>query len=166
MTLLLDMGADINAANVAGDTAAHVALASPAILQFLADHGAKMDVKNKQGRTPLETALRARDSNEKSVALLRQLTGDFTTQVPEIGKGGSQSRRRRRQPSKSSRVRALLTKRGTSAFRAAYLKRGTSLFVSGPADTFGHCSRGRPCRQTWSARSADVKRCGGGPDGY
>ena len=60
MTLLLDLGADINAPNAAGDTAAHVAVASPAILQFLAERGAMMNAKNKQGRTPLETALRAR----------------------------------------------------------------------------------------------------------
>ena len=78
---------------MAGDTAAHVAVASPQILQFLADHGAKMDVKNKQERTPLDTALRARDSNEKAVALLRQLTGDFTTQVPDSEKGGANPRR-------------------------------------------------------------------------
>jgi len=95
MTLLLEMGADINAPNVAGDTAAHVAVASPQILQFLADHGAKMDVKNKQERTPLDAALRARDSNEKAVALLRQLTGDFTTQIPDSEKGGDSPRRAR-----------------------------------------------------------------------
>jgi ankyrin repeat protein len=92
MTLLLDLGADINAANAAGDTAAHVAMASPAILQFLAQRGAMMNVKNKQGRTPLEAALRARDPNEKTIALLRQLSGDFTTQVPEKEKGTTNPR--------------------------------------------------------------------------
>ena len=93
MTLLLDLGADINAANAAGDTAAHVAIASPAILQFLAERGAMMNAKNKQGRTPLETALRARDPNEKTIALLRQLSGDFTTQVPESEKRAANPRR-------------------------------------------------------------------------
>jgi uncharacterized protein len=93
MTMLLEMGADINASNVAGDTAAHAAVSSAPVLQFLADHGAKMDVKNKQGRTPLETALRGRDPNQQAVALLRQLTGDFTTQVPEAEKGANPRRR-------------------------------------------------------------------------
>ena len=99
MTLLLDLGADINAPNAAGDTAAHVAVASPAILQFLAERGAIMNAKNRQGRTPLETALRGRDPNEKAIALLRQLTGDFTTQGAGAGKRGRRSapgHRRRR----------------------------------------------------------------------
>jgi ankyrin repeat protein len=93
MTMLLNMGADVNASNVAGDTAAHAAVSSPPVLQFLADHGAKMDVKNKQGRTALETALRGRDPNQPGVALLRQLTHDFTTQVPESEKGANPRRR-------------------------------------------------------------------------
>jgi ankyrin repeat protein len=75
MDLCLEAGADINAVNAVGDTAVHVALGSPAILRYLAEHGAKLDVKNKQGRTPLEAALRARESNQETIALLRRLTG-------------------------------------------------------------------------------------------
>jgi ankyrin repeat protein len=52
------------------------------MIRLLAAHGAKLDVKNKQGRTPLQAALAARQSNPESVALLRQLTGDTTTDVP------------------------------------------------------------------------------------
>ena len=74
--------------------AAHAAVASPAILQFLADRGAKMDARNKQGRTPLEAALRARDPKAEVVALLRKVTGDFTTQVPDAGNGPATSRKR------------------------------------------------------------------------
>ncbi len=55
--------------------AVHTALGSPAIVRYLAEHGAKLDVKNKQGRTPLDTVLRNRESNEETVALLRRLTG-------------------------------------------------------------------------------------------
>jgi ankyrin repeat protein len=79
--LCLDLGLDINAPNATGDTAVHAALGSPTVIAFLAQHGARLDVKNKQGRTPLAVALRAREVNVKSVALLRQLTGDNTTQA-------------------------------------------------------------------------------------
>src|SRR6185295_16332186 len=48
MKLLLDLGADVNAPNAAGDTAAHVAVQAPAIIKFLSERGAKLDAKNKQ----------------------------------------------------------------------------------------------------------------------
>ena len=51
------------------------ALGSPAIVRYLADHGAKLDVKNKPGRTPLDNVLRNREGNPETVALLRRLTG-------------------------------------------------------------------------------------------
>lgn len=53
--LLLGAGADVNAANAAGDTALHGAAVSgfPNAIQLLADKGAKLDVKNKNGKTPL-----------------------------------------------------------------------------------------------------------------
>jgi ankyrin repeat protein len=53
--LLLGLGADINATNEAGDTALHFAAAKRAnsAIQFLAENGAKLDVKNKKGQTPL-----------------------------------------------------------------------------------------------------------------
>jgi ankyrin repeat protein len=55
----LDKGSDVNAANDRGDTPMHAAAQRGAdlIVQFLADHGAKLDVKNKSGRTPLDMAL-------------------------------------------------------------------------------------------------------------
>jgi len=67
--LALDLGADVNAANAAGDTALHGAASKGynPIVQLLFDQGARLDVKNKRGRTPLETA-------KKSTAdLLRKL---------------------------------------------------------------------------------------------
>jgi ankyrin repeat protein len=78
--LCVNLGVDINASNAAGDTAVHAAVGSPDVIRFLAERGAKLDAKNKQGRTPLEAALRGREANVKAVSLLRELTGDSTTQ--------------------------------------------------------------------------------------
>jgi len=79
--LCIERGLDVNATNAAGDTAVHAALSSPRLIQALADSGARLDVKNKRGLTPIAAALRARETPESSVALLRRLTGDFTTQA-------------------------------------------------------------------------------------
>ena len=59
MKLLVASGADVNAINDRGDTAMHGAAARGAdlIVQFLADHGARFDIKNKQDRTPLDVAM-------------------------------------------------------------------------------------------------------------
>jgi len=56
--LAVDLGADVNAANDAGDTALHGAASKgyDAIVQLLADKGARLEAKNKRGRTPLATA--------------------------------------------------------------------------------------------------------------
>jgi uncharacterized protein len=78
--LCLEVGVPVNAANAAGDTAAHVAAtsksASPRVVELLVQHGVEFDVKNKAGRTPLDAALRARDAAPEKVALLRNLTSD------------------------------------------------------------------------------------------
>jgi ankyrin repeat protein len=54
----LDLGADVNAANVNGDTALHMAaaLALNKVVQLLVDRGAKLDAKNKRDITPLGMA--------------------------------------------------------------------------------------------------------------
>lgn len=59
ITMLLDRGIDINATNDDGETAAHGAAQRGAdkVLRFLFEHGAKIDVKNKEGRTPLDEAI-------------------------------------------------------------------------------------------------------------
>jgi ankyrin repeat protein len=74
-SFLLDHGADVNAVNAAGETAAHAAIRNVPVLQLLASRGASMTVKNKQGRTPLEAAQAATPPNAETVAVLRQLTG-------------------------------------------------------------------------------------------
>ncbi len=83
--LCLDAGADLNAVDGQGDTALHGAAQKGAdqIVQFLVDHGAKMDIKDKKGRTPLDAANglmgnggfdgSRRDVHESTVALLRKL---------------------------------------------------------------------------------------------
>jgi ankyrin repeat protein len=53
------LGADVNAVNPAGDTALHTAASQghDSVVQFLVEHGAKLDIKNKRGQTPLRSAM-------------------------------------------------------------------------------------------------------------
>jgi uncharacterized protein len=75
--IALDAGVDVNAQNATGDTALHTATTSgggqPALIKLLVERGARLDVKNKSDRTPLDAASRARQPNEKVVALLKEL---------------------------------------------------------------------------------------------
>jgi ankyrin repeat protein len=85
--LCLDAGADVNAADNQGQTALHGAAQKgwDQVVQFLVDHGAKLDVKDKKGRTPLDAAMgllgnggfdgSRRDVHESTAALIRKLTG-------------------------------------------------------------------------------------------
>ena len=86
---LVDLGVNINAAGVNGDTAAHVAsttnLGSPKIIRFMHGLGADFTVKNKAGRTPLQSVLRGREVADDTVAVLREITGDTTSVVPPDG---------------------------------------------------------------------------------
>jgi uncharacterized protein len=78
-----DLSLDVNAATDKGDTALHGAAlrGADSIVKYLADHGAKLDVKNKQGLTPLDLAMgkvagpgaTPRPPKESTVALLNQL---------------------------------------------------------------------------------------------
>jgi ankyrin repeat protein len=60
VAFLLEHGADIKAANQAGDTALHVAASQgfDLVVRRLAERGADLNVKNKKGLTPLATATR------------------------------------------------------------------------------------------------------------
>ncbi len=89
LKLCLDAGADVNAATTTGRSAGQTALHGAAqkgwdqVVQFLADHGAKLDAMDKNGRTPLDAANgllgnggfdgTRRDVHESTVALLRKL---------------------------------------------------------------------------------------------
>ena len=65
----IELGADVNAANDAGDTALHGAAAKnyEAVVQLLVDKGARLDAKNKRKRTPLMQA------KKNTADLLRKL---------------------------------------------------------------------------------------------
>jgi uncharacterized protein len=85
MRLLISGGADLDRTNAAGETALHIAANSAATVRFLADEGASAFVKNKAGLTPLEALLKTRNPNDEAIALLRDLTGDYTTQPSPEG---------------------------------------------------------------------------------
>jgi ankyrin repeat protein len=53
-----EAGADVNAVNQAGNTAIHLAAISKtsSVVQWLADHGARLEMRNKRGQTPLSIA--------------------------------------------------------------------------------------------------------------
>jgi ankyrin repeat protein len=57
--LCLQAGVDVNATTTAGQTAMHGAALQgfDKVVEFLAQNGAKLDVKDKQGRTPLDAAM-------------------------------------------------------------------------------------------------------------
>ena len=57
--LCMEHGVDISAFNTNGQTAMHAAVSRGAltVVKYLADNGAKLDMKDKQGRTPLDVAL-------------------------------------------------------------------------------------------------------------
>ena len=71
-------GIDVNETNATGDTVMHTAATTGgglrSVIQFLADSGARLDIKNKADRTPLEAARRARQPNEATIALLERLS--------------------------------------------------------------------------------------------
>src|SRR5262249_14521292 len=89
ITLFLKHGADVNAFNNTGQTAMHVAVErSDKVVRYLAEHGAELDLKDKDGRTPLDIAMGASASGfqgrrgaaparvrESTANLLRQLMG-------------------------------------------------------------------------------------------
>jgi ankyrin repeat protein len=89
VTLLVEHGVDVNAFNANGQTILHNAAqrGQNTVIEYVARKGAKLDRRDKQGRTPLDIALgagggqrrqgRAQGApvvNEKTAALLRELT--------------------------------------------------------------------------------------------
>jgi ankyrin repeat protein len=85
--LLLDAGVDVNAADNRGQTALHGAAEKgyDQVVKFLAEHGGKLDAKDRQGKTPLDAALglaagggggfdgSRKDVHESTAELIRQL---------------------------------------------------------------------------------------------
>jgi ankyrin repeat protein len=81
--LCLERGADVNASNSLGLTAMHGAANRGwvSVMQILADHGAKVDAKDKEGRTPMTfakgifLAVRPPVAKPEAMALLEKLSG-------------------------------------------------------------------------------------------
>ena len=71
-------GLDVNEINATGDTAMHTAATTNgglhSVIRLLAESGARLDIRNKGGRTALEAAQRARQPNPDTIALLEQLS--------------------------------------------------------------------------------------------
>jgi ankyrin repeat protein len=79
ITLGIAAGLDVNDVNANGDTVMHTAATTNGglrtVIRLLADAGARLDIKNKAERTPLEAAQRARQPGEATIAILRELAG-------------------------------------------------------------------------------------------
>jgi uncharacterized protein len=79
--LCLEKGADVNAANSMGLTAVFGAANRGAddLLAFLVEHGARLDVKDKEGRTPMVwaqgvfLATNAPEAKPSTIALIEKL---------------------------------------------------------------------------------------------
>jgi uncharacterized protein len=93
--LCLELGSDVNAANAMGLTAVHGAAnrGSDDIIQFLVTKGARLDVKDKEGRTPLVwaegvfLATHPPVAKPSTVALIRKLTGAGQAAQDRVGRG-------------------------------------------------------------------------------
>jgi ankyrin repeat protein len=83
LKVAMGTGLDLSQATTRGDTALHGAAnrGADSIVQFLVDHAAKLDAKNKQGYTPLDIALGKNSMgalpvpHDSTVALIRKLGG-------------------------------------------------------------------------------------------
>jgi len=75
MKASLEFGAQINAVDDKGNTALHGAAqrGSIAVIDFLIDHGASLDARNGQGRTPLDEALAYFPPREQAAQRLRDV---------------------------------------------------------------------------------------------
>jgi ankyrin repeat protein len=74
ITLLLERGLDLNAANDNGDTALHLAVTNrgaPEIVRFLIARGANLKAQNKRGQTPLAAAMASRKELGHLVEILK-----------------------------------------------------------------------------------------------
>ena len=86
-----ELGLDPNIANDQGDTALHVAHSAD-IVRYLVARGARLDAKNKQGKTPLDVALARIDRSNRqlrpdAVAALKELSGGPAASAGETTSG-------------------------------------------------------------------------------
>ena len=89
--LCLALGADVNASNSLGFTAMHGAANRgwESVIEILAEHGGRVNVKDKEGRTPLTfaegifLAVRPPEAKPKAMALLKRLMADAAAPVSQ-----------------------------------------------------------------------------------
>ncbi|MEP7355173.1 MAG: ankyrin repeat domain-containing protein [Acidobacteriota bacterium] len=91
LQVALAQGLDVNQANGRGETALHGAASRGAdmIVQFLADKGAKLDVKSRGGQTALDVAMGKGSfglptPHDSTVALLKKLGAHEAKDVPTV----------------------------------------------------------------------------------
>jgi uncharacterized protein len=92
--LCLELGFDVNAVNQMGLAAVHGAAnrGSDDIIELLAQHGAKLDTPDKEGRTPItwaEGVFLATNSpiaKPTTIALLKRLIGSTTASAAPVGR--------------------------------------------------------------------------------
>ena len=79
-----ELSGDVNAANQAGDTALHTAAAwgHATVVQFLADHGAQINAKNKAGLTPLTALLAPAKRKYQLASAAAASGGDSASEDP------------------------------------------------------------------------------------
>jgi ankyrin repeat protein len=66
--LLIEQGAEVDEADHFGNTALHLALAYPEMIDLLVQNGADVDAKNAMGNTPLHLAVKDRRAVEALLA--------------------------------------------------------------------------------------------------
>jgi ankyrin repeat protein len=66
LKLCTELGLDVNAQNDAGETAMHIA-AGESIVRYLAAHGGRLDVKNREGKTPYDVAVLRKDGSGRQL---------------------------------------------------------------------------------------------------
>ena len=68
-----ELGVDVNAANADGDTALHAVAVQgyDTVVKFLVEKGARLDVRNAEGQTPLGAAMASRRRPKSTIELLR-----------------------------------------------------------------------------------------------
>jgi ankyrin repeat protein len=88
--LCLAAGLDVNAVDSRGQTALHGAAFQgfDQVVQFLAEHGASLDIKDKQGKTPLDSAmgLAGGVGFDGSSSVLHESTATLIRKLTEKGK--------------------------------------------------------------------------------
>lgn len=68
-----ELGVDVNAANADGNTALHAVAAQgyDTVVKFLVEKGARLDLRNAEGQTPVSAAMAARRRPTSTIELLR-----------------------------------------------------------------------------------------------